>query len=531
VIESLVVHDNARRRGGAAEAYAPMGVQFSEALDGFAAAGADLTFAEGFAQGKAAGLKMGFKLDIAANPVPPFLEDPSHLATAVGSVHVTGLTPEYGANVVNGTMGLFSGGIANHTAHLFYTLPFLGEDGNPYTLMGEKFVYGDRCVDVFAEMTTLYTYIVHGHQIFGANATAAGIVRTGISVISPLRVLELFASVRTLGSGTDADRVNALVQFFGFAYGVLERLCLTWSNYQYQFWYMWGSTGSEGFLLDMIKQPDQLELRLDLYNASATPGGTQPPAVVTREFLPLSAYRESAGGTVTMGPLTLTPTSCVGTVGGITVNLSFALGDTEMHFVPAALEKRSDGLLIDVVSRYGHLLGGRVGNGRYSGDLKLPTVLTTYPIKAGIDVWRWAMISALSFEGTDLQVEIMATRIAGIWLATAYVLFDGKVHKVDDPFLLGARMPKRGDIIGDDRVFTAEIKVARALELTVSCSAPRAYFAMLDKEGSTEIHTTVLGACNAADAHSGRKDMVSKSALLEVKGGGDSDDDDGAGDR
>lgn len=46
----------------------------------------------------------------------------------------------------------------------------------------------------------------------------------------------------------------------------LENDCFNINAFANYFWYIWASDGNNGFLLDMIKRPNTLELRLDLYN-------------------------------------------------------------------------------------------------------------------------------------------------------------------------------------------------------------------------------------------------------------------------
>jgi hypothetical protein len=389
-----------------------------------------------------------------------------------------------------------------------YSLPFTALDGQSYTLEGVKIILGANCLHVEAMMTTLYTKIV--------SQSSGTVLREGIVVIPPLGVLALAASVRAVGAGNDADKVAALATVFGYAEQTLQTLCFSDANYEFSFWYLWAAQedGSAGFLIDLIKQPDQLELRLDTYAATAAP-------VVTRQFLPLSAFADRGNGTLVFGQQCVLmqargSLACQVTSGAtnLTVTASFALTSRSNAFVPATIEDAVRGLLPDVVSTYGTLGSGtRAAGVAYAAGL--PMVFTTYPIRAGIDYWQWAMISAQRFPGTDLAAEVMAIELGKVWLATGYVLFKGKEYHVDDPFVLAASIETRGEISGGNRIFTSTIRLGVDDVLDLHCSAPVGQFAVLDREGKTTIHTTVLGSCVAqikgATFHSGN------NVLLELK--------------
>lgn len=53
----------------------------------------------------------------------------------------------------------------------------------------------------------------------------------------------------------------------------------------------------------------------------------------------------------------------------------------------------------------------------------LPLTYTTYPVPFAMGWWKWIMFSAQKFEGTDLQVEMVATQLEGLYIGFSYVYY------------------------------------------------------------------------------------------------------------
>src|SRR5690242_7091378 len=117
-------------------------------------------------------------------------------------------------------------------------------------------------------------------------------------------------------------------------------------------------------------------------------------------------------------------------------------------------------------------------------------VYSTYPIRIGLSFWRWALISAMSFQGTDLQIEIVGTYLGDILVATSYVYYQGQEYHLNDPALGDTTFNSTGGIVGQDRYFSAEIDTLFEIQIYISCAANVDEFAMLDREGATVIYTT-----------------------------------------
>jgi len=319
----------------------------------------------------------------------------------------------------------------------------------------------------------------------------------------------LMMSMRFLGQGNDADKLNVMVEFFKFLGVDLYNLCVNIANYENYFWYIWASDGTNGFLLDLIKRPTELELRMDLYNSGMNPS-------VNKQYLPLSDFQQALNGTVMMGDvITLSNSSCLGTVNNIPVQVQFSLSGRHMEFIVPWLQEASNGLLPLMSSSYGQIIAAVVGNVTFRNPT--PLILTSYLLEYELSWLQWVVISAPQFDNTDLQVEIMGLYV-GIWAGTSYVYYAGKTHYLNDPLRFETSFNQTGEVINGNRNFTASIETT-SISLNIQCSAPEEQFALLDKEGNTYIYTTVLGSCSATVTYQGKTaSFKSKQhALLEVK--------------
>ena len=96
-------------------------------------------------------------------------------------------------------------------------------------------------------------------------------------------------------------------------------------------------------------------------------------------------------------------------------------------------------------------------------------------------------------------------------LATSYIQYEGTEHHLNNPLTSQTHMTATGEINGGIRRFGADIK-SENLEMVIDCHAPVSQFALLEHEGKTVIHTTVLGDCIVNS-----KFICTRCALLEVK--------------
>jgi len=254
----------------------------------------------------------------------------------------------------------------------------------------------------------------------------------------------------------------------------------------------------------------QLELRVETYSKN------EPPQI-WRQFLPLSALNVN-GNVVQMGPLTLTNSTCTGTVNGsLDVNVTFGLSARSNQFIQH-MTKFIESIIPDPFSTYGSV-ASQATVGSVNVSASVPLVFTTYSMNLGIDIWRWFMIST-TFVGSgggrypDLQVEAIGFPAEnGIALGTSYVYFEGVEHHLDNAFVNSTWWTQSVKQQMGSRMFSVSIQ-DKTIQLEISCFAPISAFAVLDSYALSDIHTTVLGSCKASVSGN---TFTTSGALLEVK--------------
>jgi hypothetical protein len=97
----------------------------------------------------------------------------------------------------------------------------------------------------------------------------------------------------------------------------------------------------------------------------------------------------------------------VGANGNVTVDVSFALDGRRNDFLPAVLYDVAAKVLPTPVSNYGEVGTDDGVVGGVPLKAGTPLVKTTYRIPVGLQLMHWCMISAMAFDGTDLQIEMV----------------------------------------------------------------------------------------------------------------------------
>lgn len=278
----------------------------------------------------------------------------------------------------------------------------------------------------------------------------------------------------------------------------------------YQFWYSFATTGSDGFLLDLIRLPEEAVARLAVFRAG------QPPQIVRRGF-DVSELRGVPGELgVQLNKIAFDAGGCRSAVPGIDIDASFALSGQGMSFVPSPVSWWFD-RVPDFRSRYG-LLREAVCDSVLYRDV--PFVCSTYSVYdlAGA---AWLLISAPRFAGSDLALEISAARLFGQWLPSAWMRLDGREYHFNSPLdsLVSVSIGRDGLANGNERVITAKIR-GKGVSLEIEARAASADFARLDAYRQTDIHTTLFGSCKVTGVSgsvAGRSFSAQRTCLLEVK--------------
>jgi hypothetical protein len=274
----------------------------------------------------------------------------------------------------------------------------------------------------------------------------------------------------------------------------------------YAFWYVYTSNGTDGFLLDLIRRPEQAAARLAVYHE-----GT-PPRIFRRGFA-LDDLQGTPGelGVRLGGDFALDAQGCRGVFDDVSLNAEFELNGRQMRFVPQWVSSLWDEIP-DYRSHYGRLTKGACAGAEYSDS---PLVYSTYSLE-DLSKAQWVLISAPRFADTDFAFEISAAHLLGRWLPTAWVFHEGREHHLDSGLdsLFHVKIGRGGEVEGGERVFTASIE-RHDLRIEIDARGPVDQFARLEQEGKTEIHTTLFGSCRATV--NGKRFTAERTCLLELK--------------
>ena len=485
-----------------------MGLSFNETLAGFYYPG-DIDYQTAFDKGRAANLSLSFVCHVVIPHMRAFTNDSQHIAQITGSIQVANLTKPQGASVQGGRLSLFNGSVVDHELRMYYYLPFTGADGKPYHLEGVKHLAGDNCTHIFYMATTLYVHVRTG--------TAEGqgtILSTGMVQIDFREVLDLIASFRLIGNGTDADKLDVIAEFAEFLVQDIEEDCFNVSNWETQFWYIWASDSNAGFLLDLVARPNTLEIRLASYTASQSP-------VVTKQYLPLEQLVIGPTSVAFGSTISMSSTACDGSDMGIAIDAEYSLNIGSNDFIPPVLWAALHGLLPQIHSDYGRLQSGKVAGHTYAPST--PLVRTSYTFEYFLHQIQWVMISAMNFTDSqgnpsDLRLEMVALDVEkDNFLGSSFMTLAGRTYHLNDPATARSQVTANGTISSGVRKFGVHVTQGKDLDVLFACSAPVGQFALLEDEGSTRIRSTVMGSCSAVDNHTGVQYASFGQVLLEVK--------------
>lgn len=194
----------------------PIGFQFTEEMKGYLAAG-ETSYEDGFKQGKANDGYFMFHLTIKTDDLDGFLSSPEHQADAIGYVEggvVGGHRP-----VLKGVFNLFVDTADRNRKEMRYRLFIEDASGQPMTMSGFKSIQDNVGPDVWADTTTLYTNLFHGHLQADEEA-GADLYATGILHILLPDFMHQLTTMRA-SAPTLAARLGAMERFGGFFFGAL----------------------------------------------------------------------------------------------------------------------------------------------------------------------------------------------------------------------------------------------------------------------------------------------------------------------
>ena len=184
-----------------------VGLRFSETMSGYLAEGVE-DFEEGAKKGQEKGKALSFDVTIEIESVSDFIKLSGEEAKMGGTISYRPLGKSL--PIKEGVFKLFKPDAATGTRQMTYSFWFTGSDGADYFLYGYKVIHDDPGVDVFEDMTRLFTRIYKGRKISVA-PLASGILTFHLPDFPSM--LASFEVTNTLSPITKLRTISAFVKF------------------------------------------------------------------------------------------------------------------------------------------------------------------------------------------------------------------------------------------------------------------------------------------------------------------------------
>ncbi|HEY0555373.1 MAG TPA: patatin-like phospholipase family protein [Thermoanaerobaculia bacterium] len=184
----------------------PPGITFRETVAGGFALGATEP-REGEQAGDRDGTRLTMSAGVLIRDLDGFLADPGHTGELVG--HVT--FPPLGENLParSGTFNLFSPADRPDTKWMVYELGFT-VGGKDYYLAGRKEVRDDPGLDMWKDVTTLFTVLHEGRDKSGP------VVGAGVLSLNLIRLMKLVPTMTVTNAKSMGEKAAALAKFGRF---------------------------------------------------------------------------------------------------------------------------------------------------------------------------------------------------------------------------------------------------------------------------------------------------------------------------
>jgi cholesterol oxidase len=192
-----------------------VGVEFTEAMRGAFAPGAEAAFEDGLTANGDLERRLEFVATIASDDLYGMIESPAHQASLHGTVDAPALSPDP-LIVTNGTFQLLAVDPDDGRARrMTYRMPARSRDGRDYFLHGFKRIRDDRGFDVWSDTTTLFVTVHEGRSEDGP------VVGRGVLRIHTRDFARQLRTFRVTNAGGIARRLKATAAFGRFFAGSL----------------------------------------------------------------------------------------------------------------------------------------------------------------------------------------------------------------------------------------------------------------------------------------------------------------------
>ncbi len=193
----------------------PLGIKFTEAMEGWFSLGVTEDFERGAKVGRAEGSPLRFVVSIESDDVETMMESPAHCARLFGTVTAPALSPEP-LTVTEGEFNLFvTDPDVPETRLMRYRMKLTTEEGKVYGIEGRKFVHNDSLMRLWHDVTTLYVTIHAGA------CTEGPVIGKGILRIMAKDLQHQARTMRVTHATSLAQRLGTLARFGRFFMGDL----------------------------------------------------------------------------------------------------------------------------------------------------------------------------------------------------------------------------------------------------------------------------------------------------------------------
>ena len=194
-----------------------VGLRFSETMSGYVAEGVQ-DFEEGERKGQLQGTPLSFDAAIKIESVSDFIKLSGQEAKMSGRVSYKPLGE--GLPIQEGVFALFKPDPASSKRQMTYSFWFTGQDGNDYSLDGHKVIHDDPGIDVFEDMTRLFTHLYRGRRRDGTP------VGSGILHFKMLDLPSMLSSFEVTNTSSAITKIQTISTFVQFCYGPVSETYL-----------------------------------------------------------------------------------------------------------------------------------------------------------------------------------------------------------------------------------------------------------------------------------------------------------------
>ena len=194
------------------------GIRFSETMKGHLAQGVE-DFEAGEKRGQEQGTALSFDVTIEIESVSDFVKLSGQEARLTGTVSYEPLGGRL--PIQEGSFTLFRPDALSGKKQMTYSFWFTGKDGADYSLYGYKVVYDDPGMDLWEDMTKLFTRLYRGK---GKDRTPIG---SGILHFKILDLPAMLLSFEVTNTDSPIKKIQTISSFARFCYGAVGETYFT----------------------------------------------------------------------------------------------------------------------------------------------------------------------------------------------------------------------------------------------------------------------------------------------------------------